>query len=1508
MKRKIFSKLLMGAFLIASVSMFVSCKDYDDDITKNSKDIDALRTELNSLKSGLASDLSAAKAELAAAIDKKANQSDLDKKANNDDLVKLESRVAALESQIKAIDDCATSDDLEQLAGTVATLQGNLDDATKALGDEIAAAKAAAEEQAKIQNDALKALEDKLGSLNYLTDADKKELEGKIEDLKKEVDGITISEDIEAMKKQFNELESDLISKVNDQISVLSVLVNKKLTSLVLIPDFYWEGIEGIEVPFLNTPEFAELGKPYDFKYTVAGSTKGDDTIRVHVDNIMGWLCTDGTILSSESDLTWNPALYKSKPSNTASGDMTYYSLIDMDGDKRATVEKKAVQYILISPGAEANYHINPGAADLEGYTYDYYENLAGVYTRSADGPIEATVKRNSAGEYLVERNGGILTVPFKVNTSKLWNLFYTWAFKANTTAYYQSHDANAHNNTYSKSYSSWYRGREPQWDSESDYYTRIYQTWVVDSVKKDADGNVTEEFGHYEFSDSYTNDRNVSNFGSTNHNDDKGNWVNEEARLPFISLEASKDTTVNSDYAIVVPAIYNIVALADSCPETALSKNTFVNNHTGANQSIWGQIRNNHLYETVGVDGTYDYIGEGAYYTFNTPGAIPSPATHSVVYNDKIDLKPFIETHFSYTTYTRYGQSTVDKKMDETTMKKLGLSYEFKKIDYTVGKNVTSESAHIEEGEEGVFYPRSVTEDGETILGEVATKEVIDREPLIRVDLIHTDAEGNKHIVRYGYIKLRIVESEVSDIDVEFELGDVYMNCGGYAKLTWSQVEAGILRKLNDNKGMSKQDFEKNYRYLDEWEHWNMPVNDNGALFETASKNHFWGQRFYKKDGKVVAAADAADENNAVNTFKYTEWTADNNWFGRVWYTPHDNATSRHNWDEQTNVLIWDLHGYDSRMTTKDSTLFDAVAAAADGFAYWRGNMRGVNGINSDALYQKLISVAEASYESKGLNKKAISTIVRFVNKNTGNVVNVKLTIPVGKLHFEWGDVSNKDWSHWFAFDYGEYEGWDNSWSKEGVEDTIKPYWREFDAHMNPFKPSNNGYRYLDVTSYNQMLTDNWLDPTKMVVLRGDAGKFDKFDGTKALGADPTVSFVFVTPKEGVNSLHSANDNGEWTIQGESGTMWTVALRDHKNITIPGNTAIVAIKKNGQDYPAEEIVYIADTLKKGDVAIACNNHIFYHGLENDAALYPAATDLLNREGAYDERGVEQFDLGGGLTNLLNAPYLGDDFEKTFTAYLKLEVAHGLCYEPLIGKNLFNARFHRPINVIGKEYQWDDRVLADNRLAIKDLVEIVDWNRFAVVAAGSNKIAEKNTYAGIEQPKYTDVYLNATSMKQTNLGMPYEYYGISELAVLYQQIRTDHAKQPAVRASKYYREDEIRANTDLVMDLNSLTSWRETGLKTLSLINADGTVVPFDQKWAYNHSDLNATGNGTNFGWLYYNNNASNVQEFHIYVPIAVKYNWGNISHDYLLDPAGNKLDKNYTQTVWAIITVKGTH
>jgi hypothetical protein len=149
-------------------------------------------------------------------------------------------------------------------------------------------------------------------------------------------------------------------------------------------------------------------------------------------------------------------------------------------------------------------------------------------------------------------------------------------------------------------------------------------------------------------------------------------------------------------------------------------------------------------------------------------------PATHPVLYNDPngIDLKPFIETHFSYLSFAKYGTSFADQVMTDAMLEALGLHYEFKAIDYIIGANVTGESKHIQQkGDKtsGVFVARSVTADGQTILDQPATREAVDREPLVRVDLVDEDGD----IVRYGYIKLRIVDTLPKDLDVEIELPD---------------------------------------------------------------------------------------------------------------------------------------------------------------------------------------------------------------------------------------------------------------------------------------------------------------------------------------------------------------------------------------------------------------------------------------------------------------------------------------------------------------------------------------------------------------------------------------------------------------------------------------------------------------------------------------------------------------------------------------------------------------
>ena len=136
MNKRFLTALLTGAFFIASASMFVSCKDYDDDIHRNTAAIEKLQSELNQLESNLKAELEQTKATLNTVIQ---NQS-----ADEAEITRLASRVYALEAEIQTIKDTyAKKSDLEALATTVATLTGRVDELTRLLGEETAARQAA---------------------------------------------------------------------------------------------------------------------------------------------------------------------------------------------------------------------------------------------------------------------------------------------------------------------------------------------------------------------------------------------------------------------------------------------------------------------------------------------------------------------------------------------------------------------------------------------------------------------------------------------------------------------------------------------------------------------------------------------------------------------------------------------------------------------------------------------------------------------------------------------------------------------------------------------------------------------------------------------------------------------------------------------------------------------------------------------------------------------------------------------------------------------------------------------------------------------------------------------------------------------------------------------------------------------------------------------------------------------------------------------------------------------
>ena len=383
MKKRIFGMLLMGAMVIASVSMFTSCKDYDDDINKLQKEIDAitaqnLQTQLTTLQSALASAQStadAAKAAAAAASTaasdaaagadaaQKAAQATAEAAAKAQDVKDLEDAIAALND---ILNGKVSKDDLDAavsaLEAKIAAISENLltlDDVKKLLADEGFATSAVVNDL-KSQIEALEAFQKEMEGLK-LDESWKKKVDDAITSLKQSI------KDIEASTKSISDLKaiaekaSKDASAVTNDINTLNVFVKRNLTSLVLRPDTYYGGIEGISVKIYQLPE--EKNNPESTQYM------------------------------------WR-----------------YF-------DRVGTVN--------VSDKGTANYHVNPTYVDLTNYTVDFYNHLADIKEPAAAERVTPTRGGDATGitpiytksDDLLKNNylkNGILTVPFKANAATI--------------------------------------------------------------------------------------------------------------------------------------------------------------------------------------------------------------------------------------------------------------------------------------------------------------------------------------------------------------------------------------------------------------------------------------------------------------------------------------------------------------------------------------------------------------------------------------------------------------------------------------------------------------------------------------------------------------------------------------------------------------------------------------------------------------------------------------------------------------------------------------------------------------------------------------------------------------------------------------------------------------------------------------------------------------------------------------------------------------------------------
>ena len=225
MNKRFLSTLLFGALFIASTSVFVSCKDYDDDISNLQKQIDkaALKSELTALQTQLTNASTNAETAMKNLEEKLAKQA-AEQDATNADLQK---QIEA----VKAAADAAAKDlaaKIEAAAKAAADAQNAADDAAEAAK----AAKEAAEQ----------AVAEAVAKLNEQNALLAKQLEQLGNQMKEYVTATELSKQIQELKDQIAHIDG--AAEVTAAYRAAVDELYKAVTSIELIDSFtgqVWE-------------------------------------------------------------------------------------------------------------------------------------------------------------------------------------------------------------------------------------------------------------------------------------------------------------------------------------------------------------------------------------------------------------------------------------------------------------------------------------------------------------------------------------------------------------------------------------------------------------------------------------------------------------------------------------------------------------------------------------------------------------------------------------------------------------------------------------------------------------------------------------------------------------------------------------------------------------------------------------------------------------------------------------------------------------------------------------------------------------------------------------------------------------------------------------------------------------------------------------------------------------------------------------------------------------------
>ena len=602
---------------------------------------------------------------------------------------------------------------------------------------------------------------------------------------------------------------------------------------------------------------------------------------------------------------------------------------------------------------------------------------------------------------------------------------------------------------------------------------------------------------------------------------------LKNDSKGTIAALQLSKDSTVTSDYALVVPTISELLLITD---KSFASKNTgdTWNDVPGLNNAA---VNNYHLHRN------FSYLAISK-----------TTATHEIVYNESFNISKVLGVHAidpEIVTVTRKAAKDKSKNIQDTAeivlperatairynydptydsdatllkkyctaldaakLKELGLYFDVHRVGYSLGTTQTEESNHIqivEENGEFIAYPRNISAtDGSTIEDKTANVAAVGRMPIVCIELKYQKGDkpaSTDPTVTFAYMKFLIVKGTTpppTAKEAEFEVSDVWADCGEVSgEVKWYQIEG----KVYDEKlGLDKETFDKRYVF-----DFYKEVEKEDEADKTQSKDMRYGYRF-KKNSKGEFSHDKDSIGQVVE-----EW----------------NLSTQGKLDATTHIIKW-------YFTTADYI----------------------------KVYKDLKAKGKLAYDWKSgqmSNTVAIETYVRYAYKSSyhrGNMdvtdgdpaLYIKLTIPVGKFHWALGSLGGtKTLTYWYEL---------NSTTNAPSKETAREVRVNVPVPVPDAKKSVTTLSALNCPwgEALKITNDNLLERTEFLKDLHDyfrngkleAAITDKTHFKKLAQAKITPEFKFTLPDAKLGNATFSATNGTWTVKGISGASYTLKLYEN--------------------------------------------------------------------------------------------------------------------------------------------------------------------------------------------------------------------------------------------------------------------------------------------------------------------------------------------------------------------------